>query len=290
MLSCKSIINQLPKSIESRLNKLSSNKNIFIEASKHYQTALNTCGYDYKLQHKVHENKQTNKNKRKRNILWFNPPYSKNVSTNIGKRFFQLIQKHFPKTHKWHKIFNRNNLKISYSCMPNIRSIINTHNQRIINSNENNNNNRTCNCINKNLCPLGNECLIENVVYEATIKYNENTVEKSKIYIGITEGTFKKRYANHKQSFNNSKYQKQTELSNFYWQLKSKNIESKTTWRILHKCTPYQRTNDKCSLCLNEKLAILKYDKKNILNRRSELVSKCRHRNKHKLCNHKLKT
>jgi len=74
----KSIINQLPKSIESRLNKLSSNKNIFIEASKHYQTALNTCGYDYKLQHKVHENKQTNKNKRKRNIIWFNPPYSKN--------------------------------------------------------------------------------------------------------------------------------------------------------------------------------------------------------------------
>ena len=33
-------------------------------------------------------------------------------------------------------------------------------------------------------------------------------------------------------------------------------------------------------LCLNEKLEILEYEGDNILNKRSELVSKCRHRNK----------
>ena len=31
----------------------------------------------------------------KRAILWYNPPYSINVKTNIGKTFFKLLKKHF---------------------------------------------------------------------------------------------------------------------------------------------------------------------------------------------------
>ena len=34
--------------------------------------------------------------KRKRNIIWLNPPYSMNVKTNIVRKFLQLIDKHFP--------------------------------------------------------------------------------------------------------------------------------------------------------------------------------------------------
>ena len=70
---------------------------------------------------------------RKRNIIWFNPPYSKNVKTNIGKIFIKLINKHFLRSSDLHKIFDRNTLKLSYSCMENMAQIIRKHNKSIIN-------------------------------------------------------------------------------------------------------------------------------------------------------------
>ena len=66
---------------------------------------------------------------RKRNIICFRPPFSKNVATKIGRYFLNLIDKHFSRDHKFHKIFNRKNKKVSYSCMQNIRSAINSHNR-----------------------------------------------------------------------------------------------------------------------------------------------------------------
>ena len=66
---------------------------------------------------------------RARNIIWFNPPFSENVETNIGKIFLKLIKKHFPPGSKLSKIFNKNTLKLSYSCMPNTKSIISKHNE-----------------------------------------------------------------------------------------------------------------------------------------------------------------
>ena len=62
-----------------------------------------------------------------------------NVETNIAKKFLQLVSKHFPKGHKLSKVFNRNNVKASYSCMPNVASIISTHNKKVLNNNNNNN-------------------------------------------------------------------------------------------------------------------------------------------------------
>ena len=70
---------------------------------------------------------------RKRLIIWHNPPYSANVKTNIGKTFFNLIKKDFAKTNKLHRIFDRNTVKISYSCMSNISSIISGHNKNLLN-------------------------------------------------------------------------------------------------------------------------------------------------------------
>ena len=66
------------------------------------------------------------------NILWYNPPFRKNVSTNIGHRFLTLVDKHFAKDHKLRKIFNRNTITISYSCMNNTKQIIDNHNKRIL--------------------------------------------------------------------------------------------------------------------------------------------------------------
>ena len=33
---------------------------------------------------------------RSHNIIWFNPPFNKNVSTNLAKRFLNLLDQHFP--------------------------------------------------------------------------------------------------------------------------------------------------------------------------------------------------
>ena len=114
------ILKQIAISIETRLSNLSSNSEIFYEASEHYHNILNQSGYDYKLQYKPSNNENENKSKssknRKRNIIWFNPLFLKNVSDNSGKYFLLLIQKHFPNNHKYRKIFNKNNVKISCSC------------------------------------------------------------------------------------------------------------------------------------------------------------------------------
>ena len=70
--------------------------------------------------------------RRKLKIIWFNPPYSMNVKTNIAREFLQLLDKHFHANHHLHMVFNRNNVKVSYSCMPNTSSIIKAHNKRIL--------------------------------------------------------------------------------------------------------------------------------------------------------------
>ena len=68
---------------------------------------------------------------RQRNIIWYNPPFSKSVKTNIGRTFLKLISRHFPRHHKYHSLFNKNNVKVSYSCMDNMQSIINKHNKKV---------------------------------------------------------------------------------------------------------------------------------------------------------------
>ena len=122
-----SIIKQLPLSIKSRLSTLSSSEEIFVIPS---QDALDKSGYKHKLKYKVNIDTPNNK-KQQRNIC-FNPQYSKNVKTNIGKVFLNLIKKHFPPHRKFHKIFNKNMVKISYSCTRNIKTIINSHNAKLL--------------------------------------------------------------------------------------------------------------------------------------------------------------
>ena len=103
-------------------------------ATTDWRTTLN---YAHKRCHSRHlteynSNKKTKQKNRKRNIIWFNPPYSKNVVTKVGHYFLKLLDKHFPRHHKLHKIFNRNTVKVSYSCTKNIKSIINCHNKKVL--------------------------------------------------------------------------------------------------------------------------------------------------------------
>ena len=67
--------------------------------------------------------------------------------------------------------------------------------------------------------------------------------------------------------------------------LKSQGIIPKINWRIVKKVNSVVSSNY-CKLCLTEKFYIIEsLNDKNLLNKKCELVSKCRHQNRLLLCN-----
>ena len=276
------IIKNIPSAVAKRLSELSSSKEVFDEACPLYKRALKESGYqeDIKYLDAPSEENGAGKRKRRRKIIWFNPPYSKSVKTNVAARFISLIGKHFPRNHKLHKIFNKNTLKPSYSCMPNMASIINGHNKQIISPPDAD---KHCNCRKKNECPLEGKCQAASVVYEAAVSGPGE--DAGRIYIGASEPPFKLRYANHLSSFRNRKYSNSTELSKHAWKLKDRGDNPMIKWRILERAQGYNNITKFCRLCISEKYHIITADKEKVLNSRSELVSKCRHANKFLLSN-----
>ena len=75
-------------------------KYIFQNPAIYCEKFLNNSGYKTKRQYQQPKEDNQNKKKRKRNIIWFNPPYSKSVKTNIRTIFIKLISKSFPPNHK----------------------------------------------------------------------------------------------------------------------------------------------------------------------------------------------
>ena len=86
------VLKQIPKSIEKRISENSSNVDVFDESIKIYKDALHKSNFTDNLEYKTTKTKnideEIQKGKRKRNIIWFNPPYSKNVKTIILEELF----------------------------------------------------------------------------------------------------------------------------------------------------------------------------------------------------------
>ena len=97
-----------------------------------YQKALKESGYEHILTFNP-EPTPRKKRKRKSDIFtWYNPPFGSNVKTNLGRKFLHIIDKCFKKNHPLHKIFNRHTVKLSFWCMPNMKSIISSHNKHVL--------------------------------------------------------------------------------------------------------------------------------------------------------------
>ena len=109
--------------ISYRLSRNLSSELIFNESKHQYEDALNKIGFKTYKDSAAPTNKKKSKI-RKSKIIWLNPPYDQNVSTNVAKIFLKLVDKHFPRTHRLHKIFNCNTIKVSYSCMSNVQQLI----------------------------------------------------------------------------------------------------------------------------------------------------------------------
>ena len=225
------------------------------------------------------ESTKTNGNnpkpKRKRNVTWYNPPFSETVETKIGQQFFFLIKKHFPKGNVLHKIFNKNTLKLSYSCMSNIGTIIKSHNSTIISGKSSTKDKCNCRAKDKPDCPLPGRCTVKSVVYEARVE----TKTEVKTYVGLTANTFKLRYNAHAETFRKTEMRSKTALSKYIWKLKDKGTQYKITWSIKRRAKSYSPVTKRCNLCQWEKFYILTSNKASTLNSRTELLAKCRHKN-----------
>ena len=177
---------------------------------------------------------------------------------------------------------------------------------------------RKCNCRNKEECPLGGQCLLENIIYQAKVTpiinldESENPSQngnldvaetptppsnldggdnptpiistKPETYVGLCSTNFKARLANHKTSFKYESKSTSTALSSHIWDLKMKNIMYKIEWKILDRGQEYSPITGICSLCTCEKFQILYNQEQATLNQKKEIFGYCLHKKNKLLC------
>ena len=212
----RSVLRQIPNTVNQRINKLSKCKKIFEENKSRYDDALKDSGFQVRLKYltpvdlnsrvknnnggthtliKVGEiinnsshEKRRGKN-RNRKVIWFNPPFCRLANINIGKYFLHLLDKNFNRDNPLSRIFNRNTVKISYSCTKNMSNTLSNHNKRLLNeliTRDRNPDMESCNCRNKEECPSGGLCNSRNVIYQACISPMEQQRDGERVYIGIS--------------------------------------------------------------------------------------------------------
>ena len=125
------------------------------------------------------------------------------------------------------------------------------------------------------------------MVYQATITSNKDKNYRRQ-YIGVTSTEFKKRLANHRQSFKKEVLKNSTALSKEYWNLKEKKMGPIVKWKIIDKAATSKSLEQNCWLCLKERYHIATYKySRNLLNKRNEIAVRCPHRKKYVLLNMK---
>ena len=135
-----------------------------------------------------------------------------------------------------------------------------------------------CNCRDNTNCSFQNQCLTPNSVYQADVSNNMDN--ENRVYLGVSETSFKGRYSNHVKDGKHERYTNATELSKYVWDLEPNNKVPIITWKIARRVYGNPKHNF-CRLCLIEKLLIIKFPNQHILlNKCSECISKCRHENK----------
>ena len=218
------------------MSRNSSNADIFNNTKLEYEEALKKCGHTTKLTYTPPNHEQNNvRRKRQRKIIWFNPPFNLDVSTNLAKIFLNLIEKQFPRSSKLHKIFNKNTVKVSYSCTQNMSQIIKGHNKKIVQKETQET--LECNCRVKTDCPLNGDCRKESVICKCTAA----ACNSKKVDLELTEGELKKqRYYDQVKSFKNEFYANSTTLSSYIREIKKrKNVAPPLTWEVLQTTKTY---------------------------------------------------
>ena len=118
------------------------------------------------------------------------------------------------------------------------------------------------------------QCQTKSVVYQATV-LSEGS--RNQTYVGLTAGTFKKRFDGHTFNFRNEN-SKGTTLSSYIWKLKREGKSYEILWREICKASPFSPVTEQCALCTAEKFHIIYKPELASLNLRNELGAHCRHK------------
>ena len=186
----------------------------------------------------------------------------------------KIVHKHFLRHNKYYKLFKRNNIKLSYSCMPSMNNVIRKHNSEITKTPAPSTT-KSCNGRRKTEYSLDGSYLSECLIYQASASATTN-----KYYYDSCENTLKKRYNNHNCSFRDISCEINTELTKHVWEVKEKGINYFIDWDIAIKLQKYVCGSGKFNLCIFERLFIRRTAPNFFLNKREGLVSEYRHRDK----------
>ena len=116
------------------------------------------------------------------------------------------------------------------------------------------------------------------IIYRADGTSNKSG--EHKYYYGISDTSFKYCYENHKTSFRHRSHLTDSDLSKYYWKLVDNGTVPKIKFSIAKRAKGNTFINN-CNLRLSEKAFIIRnLDDINMLNKRSQFISKCRHINK----------
>ena len=193
------------------------------------------------------------------------------VKTRIGKLFLKIVEESFPPDNPLHRKLSKHNMKLSYSCVPNMKSRIARHNQKVRDTarqaaeatrvageqqpaqQQRPAQQRSCNCRVRANCPLNNRCLLAtNVVYQSTITADDDGHVES--YIGSTQH-WKTRYTTgHARDARDPAYRHATSRASYIWELKDAGRSYTETWRIVDRASKYNPITKRCNLCLKEKV------------------------------------
>ena len=220
---------------------------------------------------------------RSRRVTWFNPPWNSAVKTNVGKQFLRIIDTSFPLNNPLRKLFNRNTVKVSYKCMPNMSCMVSSHNAKLLKEEPNQQHVQGCNCRGgPGNCPLTPaECKKDNIIYVARV----TSADGVEHYTGLTGNTFKKRLYKHRDDFKNSNSKNSTRLSAHIWQLKEEGKQCQIEWEILDRAPTHNPVTRKCRLCIKEIYYIMFRPDSASLNHRNDLFNTCKHRTQKVLIN-----
>ena len=101
--------------------QLNSNKEIVLPSKKIYDNTLAKSGYTYNIQYNPDPNfgrSRGTTRTRRREVIYFNPPWDNCVHSQIWRDFLTLVDRCFQQGHKLRRICNRNRVKVTYSTMP----------------------------------------------------------------------------------------------------------------------------------------------------------------------------
>ena len=207
---------------------------------------MSKSGFSHKLEFEPPTQFNTKKKNRKRNVTWFNPPYTASVKTNVGREFLRIIDTAFPPSNPLHNLFTRQTVKVSYKCMPKMAQAVSRHNVKVLQDNQQQQAQLPgCNCQGgPGNCPVQGRCKTDCVVYRATV--TESMSGKSETYTGVTGNTFKKRWYGHRSDMKNPANRLSSKLSDHIWNLKDENKTFDVNWRLIDRSTSFNPITRKC--------------------------------------------